>query len=190
MAQQPTKFVPGNTNVPAGNATRARETVFVFFKEHLPSLDLQLCEPQTVLEEGKSGNREVTIWYRAGDTVRIRGLSYPVGQTPMGFPDRPHIVAGYSVTRNIDKVFWDKWIEQNKLFPAVVSGNLFAATDLAEGSAKAREMTQHTASSFSPMDPSGDRRTPRPMTQGLTKLQESDELKGRRQRAREDSVEA
>ena len=150
MAKQPTDIGAPRDTV-AQNHARARETVTVFFKEHIAWLDLQLEESRDVQEPGLNGTESVTRWYKTGEIVRIRGLSYPVGSVPDGFGDKPMVVAGFAVTHNVDKAFWDAWLAQHQDYPPVKGGFLFASPSRQEGTAQAKD--HNGVPQFSPIDP-------------------------------------
>ena len=133
------------------NPTRARETVTVYFKEHIPFLELQLERAQEVVEQGQTGPRSATRYFKYGPVIRVRGLSYPVGQVPDGFGDKPTVVAGFAVTHNIDKEWWDEWFKTHQDYPPVRNGHLFAHADRASGVAIAKEHAGKPQ--FSPIDP-------------------------------------
>jgi hypothetical protein len=144
MAKLPDLGTPRDT--PAQNPTRARETVTVYFKEHVAWLDLQHEAPREIMENGQNGPVKRTVYYKTGDVVRIRGLSYPVGSVPDGFGDRPIVV-----THNIDKEWWDEWLKTHEDYPPVKNGFLFAHTSRSEAAVIAKE--HQGAPQFSPVDP-------------------------------------
>lgn len=154
---KPTTDLGTPRDTPAQNPARARETVTVYFKEHIPWLDLQQERGRPVMENGQNGPVERTVFYKEGDIIRIRGLAYPVGSVPEGFGDRPIIVAGFAVTHNIDKEWWDVWLNGNdryvghKDFPPVKGGFLFAHSSRADAAVIAKE--HEGAPQFSPVDP-------------------------------------
>lgn len=148
---KPTTDLGTPRDTPAQNPARSRETVTVYFKEHIPWLDLQHEAPRTIMENGQNGPVERTVYYKTGDVIRIRGLSYPVGSVPEGFGDRPTIVAGFAVTHNIDKEWWDHWLKTHIDYPPVKHGFLFAHASRSEGAVIAKE--HEGAPQFSPVDP-------------------------------------
>lgn len=156
MATQPKPDLSRPRDTQAQNHERARETVNVFFKEHIAWLDLQLEKAQLVKQSartvsGSTETQEIPVYYKVGPVVRIRGLSFPVGGVPDGFGDKPLVVAGFAVTHNIDKEWWDQWFGTHQDYPPVKNGFLFAHPSRSEGAAIARE---HQGSpQFAPIDP-------------------------------------
>lgn len=156
MAKQPTPDLATPRDTPAQNHARARETVNVYFKEHISWLDLQLEKPHTVkmsarTVSGSTETQEAMVYYKVGPVVRIRGLSYPVGSVPDGFGDKPLIVAGFAVTHNVDKIWWDEWFETHQDYPPVKGGFLFAHPNRADAAAIAKD--HGGVPQFSPIDP-------------------------------------
>lgn len=135
----------------AQNHERARETVTVYFKEHIAWLDLQLEAKREIMENGQNGAVKREVYYKVGPVVRIRGLAYPVGSVPDGFGDRPMVVAGFAVTHNIDKEWWDDWFQTHQDYPPVKHGFLFAHASRADGAAIAKD--HEGAPQFGPVDP-------------------------------------
>ena len=171
----------------ANNPTRAREVVTVWFKEHIAWLDLQHERPREIMENGLQGPQKRKVFYKEGPVIRIRGLAYPVGQVPEGFGDKPLVINGYALTPNIDKAWWDTWLEQHQDYPAVKNGFLFATPSRSEGQAIARDH-EGGRPQFSPIDPRNDHRTPRPATPDMSPLAMEDE-RARRMRSQPVSAE-
>lgn len=130
-------------------------------------LDLQLFDAHTESEATQTGSREITVFRPSGDIVRIRGTAYPRGTPPVGFPDKPQMLNGYALTPNVDKAFWDKWLEKNSKAPFVVTGGLmaFESADTLRGKTKEHfgELT-----GLEPMSLDKDPRMPAPSIKGLT----------------------
>jgi hypothetical protein len=157
----PAKDLGRPRDTAAQNPIRARETVTVYCKVHQSWLDLQKQRQHVVHENGQTGVREVKMSYREGPVVRIRGLAYPVGQTPPGFGPRPIIVNGYAVTTGVDKVWWDEWVESvGKHWPPYVSGLLFAESNRADALAITKEH-EHLSVPFAPLIPTVDGEEPK-----------------------------
>lgn len=100
--------------------------VIVACKIAVPWIDLQCCEERIVSENTQTGPREIKQYAKTGPIVRIRGAAYPRGEAPEGFPDKPEMIAGYALTRGVDKDFWDKWVKQHAKAPYVISGMIMA----------------------------------------------------------------
>ncbi len=106
--------------------------VTVACKIGVPWLDLQLCEEREISENTQTGPRQIKQWVKTGKIVRLRGTSYPRGQTPDGFPDRPEMLNGYALTRNVPREFWERWLAQNARAPYVESRMIFAHEAVAD----------------------------------------------------------
>lgn len=100
--------------------------VTIACKVGLAWIDLQLSKGEEVYENTQSGPRKITQFSKTGPVVRIRGTAYPRGEAPEGYPEKPEMVAGYALTRNVDKAWWDQWIKQHAKAPYVVSGMIMA----------------------------------------------------------------
>ena len=133
--------------------------------------DLQLCEKRIVKENTQTGPRDIEQWFRLPRIVRIRGTAYPRGTPPEGYPERPEMVGGFALTRNVDKDFWDEWEKQNSRSPFVQNKMIFAyeSNDAVVGQAK--ELAE-TLSGLEPLNPKKDSRMPKPTNTGITEIQE------------------
>ena len=130
----------GNTNEQKVEARAASGHVTVACKLGIAWLDLQISEEREVMENTQTGPRPVKQYAPVGPIVRIRGTAYPRGEVPEGFPERPRIVAGYALTPNVPREFWDRWVKQHAKAPYVVSGMVCAFESLDDVKAKGREM--------------------------------------------------
>jgi hypothetical protein len=70
------------------------------------------------------GTREVEIARPTGESVRVRGNTFPYGTVPNWI-----IEGGFGFTQ-IDKVFWDQWLEQNKELAVVKNRLLWAFPEI------------------------------------------------------------
>lgn len=95
-------------------------------------LHLQLSDVR--METPPQGGREVAVHFPMGDRVTLAGAN--AGNRDGANPDG-RSVAGYGLTE-VDAEFWSRWVEQNKAFPPLVKGLLFAqpTQDKAEGQAR------------------------------------------------------
>lgn len=159
------------TAAPASN-----KTVYVACKFE-PGLDLQLCKKEEYWEDTPSGAKLRERWMKRGAIVRVNGPSYPVGQPPVGFPERPQMIHGYAITV-VSEDFWDAWLAQNKGNPLVVSGNLFADERIERVQAQTREF-KDVRSGFQPMTPDKDPRMPGSLNANVTRVATADEMKSR-----------
>lgn len=144
--------------------------VTVACKIAIPYLDLQLCERKVVVENSQTGPRDVVRWDRTGKIVRIRGTAYPRGTPPEGFPEKPTLVAGFALTPDVDKEFWDEWLKQNAKAAYVTSGMLMAYEKLDTVKGVASDFRSEV-SGLEPMRPDRDPRMPRPTQTGVSKLE-------------------
>lgn len=157
------------TPKPAASAA-PKPAAFVTVASKLPmALVLQLCEFSDVrLPDGRGGYVTEKNARKVGEIVHINGTAYPRGETPEDWPERPQMLAGYALTKGVDKEFWDKWCEQNKGFPALESGVLFAYDKPDAGAKMARER-EKVDSGLGPLvvgkagQPILDPRAPRPV---------------------------
>lgn len=100
-------------------------TLTVACKIGVPWIDFHVCEKTTIQENTQTGVRDVVMWVRTKDMVRIRGTAYPRGEPPDGFPERPQYVLGYALTRNVRRDHWELLIDQRKKDPLFVNGMVF-----------------------------------------------------------------
>mgnify|MGYP001217488205 CR=1 FL=1 len=159
---------------------RSGATVTVACKLGIAYLDLQLCKIEDKFEQNMQGGRTVKEAIRTGHVVRIRGTSYPRGTVPDGFPERPEIVAGAALNRNIDKDWWDEWVRQNRLNPIVVNKMVFAyeSDDTVRGVAKELGEIKSGLDPINPRD-TKDPRTPK-STRGEISNVETEEARARK----------
>lgn len=139
---------------------RSGEQVVVGCKIGVAYIDLQLQKPNRVWENTQTGPREITIYQKTGNVVRIRGTAYPRGTPPEGFPERPVMVEGAALTFGVDKEFWDEWVKQNHLNPIVMNGMVFAHKNIDQVRGIAKE-TAANKSGLEPINPKGDKRMPK-----------------------------
>lgn len=121
MASAAAKKEPGPAAPAVHTPKPSPAKVNIGCKLHVAYFELELCKPATVREEGLQGAKDVVVHHRTGQKHTIRGLAYPAGTVPEGFPDRPTVVAGYAITRDVPGEFWDEWLEQNRLNPIVLN---------------------------------------------------------------------
>lgn len=140
---------------------------------------LQLCVKEDYLEEGLNGSRMRVRYSKSGATHLARGPAAPVGQIPRGY-QRPEVVGGYALTRNIPAEFWDAWLEQNKDNPLVVNHMIMAHGKRSTVVGEAREQ-RAILSGFEPMNPDGDPRMPKPLLGQVGDVETADEMAGRQQ---------
>lgn len=62
--------------------------------------------------------------YPNGVTLQLRESQETV--TIYGFLNAEEVENGYGITNNVDKEFWDKWVEQNKNTDLYTSGSISA----------------------------------------------------------------
>lgn len=143
------------------------DTVTVACKIAVPFLDLELSEMREVSENTQTGPRTIKQGFRTGEVVRIRGTAYPSGQPPAGFYARPELIAGYSLTHNVSKDFWDKWVAQHAKDAMVRNHMIFASPRADTIQGMATEFKGLT-SGLEPLDPKKDARAPQPLDPALT----------------------
>lgn len=176
-AAQPQAPAAQQPQAPTVRATPRASVVVVACK--VPNgLVLQLCKKTSFPEETPSGTRDRVRYDRVGPRVTVRGPAYPVGTPPAGMPPRPAIVGGYALTPNVDREFFEQWMEQNRQNPIVINRMIFAHEARSHVVGQAREL-KDTRSGFEPLIPDNDPRLPKPQTAGLTPIQRADEMNGR-----------
>jgi len=152
---------------------RAGGKVLVGFKVGVPYLDIQLSRLVEQDEQTQTGVRTIRIGERYGDIVRLRGTAYPRGQVPEGFPERPEMISGAAVNRNIDRNFMVEWLKINEKNPIVTNRMIFIAEDEMEFRAMAAEFAGEK-SGLDPLDPrkgAKDPRLPKPTNKDVAELE-------------------
>lgn len=83
------------------------------------------------------------------------GIRLEISANPFNFVDinglnRATIIGAEYATTEVDAEFWVQWLAENKDFPVLTAGALFAANDLSSLAAKAREVSKEITG-FEPM---------------------------------------
>lgn len=150
----PTEIKPA----PAG-ASRTGETVTVACKMPMGIIihrEVKKTRPVVVLG---GGTRDETYYERVpGSEVEIIGNSRPIGGDY-----RTRVVMGYALTQGVPKDLWDHWAESHADLPALKNRLLFAMPSIGEASDAARE-SKKVKSGLEPLNPAGDPRRPRPLS--------------------------
>lgn len=134
--------------------------VIVACKLGVAYYDIQLCRIDDKFEQNMQGGRTVKEATRIGGVVRLRGTAYPRGTPPTGFPERPEMINGAALTRNVDKDWFDAWLEQHKLDP-IVQNKLIFAHETYDGIVGESADMSKFLSGLEPVNPSGDVRIPK-----------------------------
>ena len=93
-----------------------------------------------------NGYRTVQESQQVGETITLNGNAVPFGVLP-----EYQIIAGYALTHNVDKDFWEAWLEQNKN-SMIVRNKLVYGYDQADAAVShAREMKE-TRSGLEPLN--------------------------------------
>jgi hypothetical protein len=98
-------------------------------------------------EQTPTGYRDIEKAEQVGDTVKINGPAVPFGQVP-----EYTVVAGYALTPNVDKEFFDEWLRQNADHAAVKANLIFAHGNRAVVSDRAKEQKE-VRSGLEPLNP-------------------------------------
>lgn len=98
------------------------------------------------------GKRPATIWKPYGDAVEIKGNAVPREQEKY-FPTE----YGFAITSNIDKDFWDVWLEQNKESDIVKNKIIFAFEKKADIQVESKKL-ESVRSGFEPLNKDKDHR--------------------------------
>jgi hypothetical protein len=148
-AEPPNTIVdmPGAPNADPGKGRTAGDKVIVACK--MPhGLILRVFRMEKTYEPVMGGGtREVDIARVYGTAVRIRGNTFPYGTVPNW-----QIVGGFAITPNVDKNFWDEWLEQNRELLAVKNRLIFAMPQLDSVVDEAKQMAS-LKSGLEPLDP-------------------------------------
>lgn len=143
-----------------------KKAKFVTVASKLPmSIVIQLDAPRTARVTGQFGSVEETVFVPTGESYVINGTAYPTGQPPKGFPRRAGMIeddsGGYALTPNVPAEFFAEWLKQKAGTEIVRNGLIKANADLDDLAADAAEHAKQD-SGLGPMNPDGDRRSPKP----------------------------
>ena len=172
--QNPSAVADAHGEIERPQSAGAKVTVAC--KLGVPLFDLQLSETKEVDEQGLGTVRRIKEGRRIGGVVRIRGTAYPRGTPPEGFPPPPLIVGGAAMNPGVDKDFWDRWLEQNKLNPLVINGMLFAHESESYVTGKAKEEAENL-SGLEPINPKNDPRNLKSTRADMTDIEPDDRRK-------------
>ena len=67
------------------------------------------------------GYKEEEFWSETGEEFILNGNAYPQNEAP-----KVPLAHGFALTYGVRKDWWDAWIMQNRLLPAVKNGLIFA----------------------------------------------------------------
>jgi hypothetical protein len=98
------------------------------------------------------GIKEVAVYLRDGEPVRLRGPAVPFGAIP-----RFTIEGGYALTE-VKRDFWETWLEQNKSMDMVKEGLVFCQSHKMDAESKARDQGGDIMSGLEPLSGPADRR--------------------------------
>ncbi len=116
----PVQGQPPRVHQPLPTEQTGTATVTVACK--LPNgVVLRVFEMITGVEQTPMGQVKIPQSRQVGKSIAINGVGLPRGM----IRDEP-LVAGYALTYNVPKDFWDLWIEQNKHADVVLNGLIFA----------------------------------------------------------------
>lgn len=143
---------------PALEPTRTR-TYVVGCKLGVRSIALQHTPLIDKDQMGNQGMRSVKEAIRTGETLVLRGTSYPRGTVPEGFDPPPMLTADKSTALNfgVNADWFDLWMEQNKRNPLVLNHIIFHFEKEADARAFAKEHTKEP-SQLAALNPKGDSR--------------------------------
>ena len=199
MTKRPTaaaqKAAPPATTPVSAPTAKTPKSKFVTVACKIPSgLRLQLQQETTFWEDTPSGAKQRKRFDRVGPVVIVQGPANPVGQAPRGYR-RPVIAGGYGLTRNVDREFFEKWMEQNAQAPVVLNRMIFAEDSTQKAADHAREW-KDTRSGHEPLQMSADGksivdpRVRKAATPGVSDIQTADEFKGNMQADTEEFTDA
>lgn len=81
----------------------------------------RLHEKKRITEVSLGGSREVDQYFATDQEFTVHGPAHAQNEGP-----RYLTVAGYAITRGVDKSLWDAWYEQNLELDAVQRNLIFA----------------------------------------------------------------
>ena len=110
-------------------------------------LRLQLWKMVEVFDPGLGGGRTIKKAEKEGEAIVVHGPVHPFGI----FPEY-QILCGFALTPGVDKVFWEKWKEQNSDSQSLQSGLITAWPSVSDAQGYAREH-EKLKSGFAPIDP-------------------------------------
>jgi hypothetical protein len=108
---------------------------------------LRIFKMALAREQTPTGYRDIERAEQVGDIVKINGPALPFGQDPEYV-----VVGGYALTPNVNKDFFDEWLRQNKDHEAVKANLIFAHSNRAVVSDRAREQ-RAVRSGLEPLNP-------------------------------------
>jgi hypothetical protein len=108
---------------------------------------LRIFKMMPAREQTPTGYRDVEKAEQVGNPVKINGPTVPFGQVP-----EYAVVAGYALTPNIDKDFFDEWLRQNADHATVKAELIFAHGNRAVVSDRAKEHKE-VLSGLEPLNP-------------------------------------
>ena len=157
-----------------GETKTTSDTVWIGCK--LPrGLVIQLCEEAMIDRPVFGGGvKQVKIFMRVGEQVRLKGYAVPFGKIP-NYP----IIGDFGLTE-VKREFWEKWKEQNSKFELLTKGLIFMHGEKASVEAYAAEHAELKCG-LEPLDPAGDNRVDKVESENLTDIEpDADRAKQRR----------
>jgi hypothetical protein len=109
------------SKVPKSNAG---EKIIVASKLEM-ALQIQRREWRTEQRRDRSVSWEERVAVSVGPVVILAGTGFPNGPTPEGM-ERPRTMSGAALTFNVDREWFEAWLEENAEFPPVKNHLIFA----------------------------------------------------------------
>jgi hypothetical protein len=109
------------------------------------------------------GSRNEKRAVQDGDAVVVNGYAAPAGMTPW---HKQPVEGGYAMTRNVDRVFWEKWLSQNQDLDAVKNKLIFAVPNRDAAVDQANEQ-EKVWDGLQPLEQQDDPRNPKPMNRSV-----------------------
>jgi hypothetical protein len=110
-------------------------------------LKLQICQKKTEKEQTPNGVRDIEVWRPTGEEIEVKGPRVAFGALP-SYP----IIGGYALTQNVDKRFWEKWLEQNA-DSDLIKNHLLHAYPTPQAAQSFAKEHEEVRSGFEPIDP-------------------------------------
>jgi hypothetical protein len=143
-------------------------------------ITIQLCKPKTARVTGQFGSVDETVNVPFGESYVIRGIGYPSGKPPKGFPKPPTLLdedfkGGFAVTKGIPADFFAEWLKQHADTDMVRNGMIKAEADIDDLAAAVSDF-RTLDSGLGPLEVEGgpeggtiiDRRNPKPANASIS----------------------
>ena len=114
-------------------------------------LIIDVREPPVIMN---TPHGEALISGRVLKSVKLNGSAAQRRMESNGqvLGEHPMVAGGYGLTENVSKDFFDKWLAENRDYPPVAAGAVFALPKIESVRSKAKEQGSDIKSGFEPLD--------------------------------------